>query len=202
MGPLMPVTPLHYPFAFVVSKLDKRLILPGVIVGAVIPDIEVPLMWIFFPGLPDHLFLHSLIGASTVGVLLAIIITRVFYAPMVSLFFGVDKGELDEACKITSALAISCLIGVWSHLLLDYPMHWYNPILWPWVNPFDIVGPLVLFFTPFGSIYGNAFRLANSVTSAAMILLWSVILVWYANRGLWRNHWLGRPAKTPSGQSE
>jgi membrane-bound metal-dependent hydrolase YbcI (DUF457 family) len=194
----MPVTPFHYPFAFVVSKLDKRLILPGVVVGAVIPDIDVPLMWTFFPSLPDHLFLHSLIGASTVGVLLAVIITRVFYAPMISLFFGVDKGDLDEACRITPALVISCLIGVWSHLLLDYPMHWYNPILWPWVNPFQVVGPLVLFFIQSGLGLGEAFWMASNLTHAAMIVLWSVIIAWYLNQGLWRNHWLGRPTKVPS----
>lgn len=195
----MPVTPLHYPFAFAVSKLDRRLILPGVIVGAVIPDIEVPLMWIFFPHLPDHLFLHSLIGASTAGVLLAILVTRVFYAPIISVFFGVNKQDLDEACKITPVLAVSCLIGVWSHLLLDYPMHWFNPIFWPWVNPYDVVGPLVLFFAPYGPIYGTAFMLANYATNLVMILLWLVILIQYANKGLWRNHWLGRPKEELAG---
>jgi hypothetical protein len=195
----MPVTPLHYPFAYVVSRLDKRLILPGVVVGAVIPDIEVPLMWVFFPHLPDHLLLHSLIGASTLGALLAILVTRVFYAPIISLFFGVDKGDLDEACRTTPALAISCLVGVWSHLLLDYPMHWFNPILWPWVDPFDVVGPLVLFFTPYGPIHGTAFWMANRVTNVSMILLWVVILIWYANKGLWRTHWLGQPKETPAG---
>ncbi len=198
----MPVTPFHYPFAFVVSKLDRRLILPGVVVGAVIPDIEVPLMWVFFPSLPDHLLLHSLIGASTVGLLLAVFVTRVFYAPIISLFFGVDKGDLDDACRVTPALVASCLIGVWSHLLLDYPMHWYNPILWPWVNPFDVMGPLVQFFIVSGLGLGDAFWMALNLTQGAMIVLWAVIIAWYLNRGLWRNHWLGRPAEAPSGPFE
>ena len=52
----MPITPLHYPIAWGLSKLDKRLNLPGLIVGSFIPDIEVPFLFIFFSGvLPDHL---------------------------------------------------------------------------------------------------------------------------------------------------
>jgi hypothetical protein len=169
------------------------LSLPAVVVGSVIPDIEVPIMWMFFSGLPDHLLLHSLIGASTLGTLLAVFVVRIFYAPIISLFFGVNRKDLDKECRITPMLIVSCLIGVWSHLLLDYPMHWYNPILWPWVNPFDIVGPLVLFFTPYGPINGEAFRMANTLTTVSMITLWLVILVWYARKDLWRMHWLGKP---------
>ena len=63
----MPLTPLHYPLAHGLSKVGKKLSLPGLVVGAVIPDIEVPLMRIFFSDLPDHLVLHSLIGAATLG---------------------------------------------------------------------------------------------------------------------------------------
>ena len=87
----MPVTPLHYPFAFLISKIDRRLSLPALVVGSVIPDIEVPLMWIFFSDLPDHLFLHSLIGAVTVGTILAVIVTWILYAPIISTLFGVDR---------------------------------------------------------------------------------------------------------------
>ncbi len=72
----MPTTHLHYLFAFLVSKADKRLSLPGLVVGSVIPDIEVPFMWMFFASLPDHLFLHCLLGALTIETLLAAAITR------------------------------------------------------------------------------------------------------------------------------
>jgi len=119
----MPVTPLHYPFAFLISKSDKRLSLPALVVGSIIPDIEVPIMWIFFSGLPDHLFLHSLVGATTMGTLVAVFVTWLLYPPIISTVFKVDKDELKEACSLSGMLVVSCLIGVLSHLLLDYPMH-------------------------------------------------------------------------------
>ncbi|MFW9967115.1 MAG: DUF4184 family protein, partial [Candidatus Thorarchaeota archaeon] len=90
----MPFTPLHYPAGYILSKTDKRLSLPGLLVGSVIPDIEVPLMWIFFPGVWDHLLFHSLLGVFTVCTLLAVVITRFFYPPVISLVFGVDHGKL------------------------------------------------------------------------------------------------------------
>ena len=194
----MPVTPLHYPFAFLISKSDKRLSLPALVVGSVMPDIEVPLMWVFFSDLPDHLFLHSLVGAVTVGTLLAVLVTWLLYPPIISTLFRVDKNDLKEACGLSAMLVVSCLIGVLSHLLLDYPMHWFNPILWPWVNPYDVVGPLVLFFTPFGPINGTAFWMANRLTSAIMIVAWLPILIYYRDKDLWSNHWLGRPSSKQS----
>ncbi len=187
----MPITPLHYPLAHGLSKLDKKLSLPGLVVGSVIPDLEVPLMWIFFRDLPDHLFLHSLIGAATVGTLLAVVVTWLLYPPIISIFFSVDRERLNEVTGLSKMLVVSCLIGVLSHLLLDYPMHWFNPILWPWVDPFDVVGPLVLLFTPFGSISGIAFRMANLLTSVIMVMWWIIILMTYWKKDLWGNHWVG-----------
>lgn len=189
----MASTPLHYPLAFALSKTNKRLLLPGVVVGSVIPDIEVPLMRVFFSDLPDHLFLHSLVGAVSVGTLLAVLVTWLLYPPIISTIFRVDGNDLKEACRLSGMLVVSCLIGVLSHLLLDYPMHWFNPILWPWVNPYDIVGPLVLIFTPFGPINGTAFWMANSLSNAIMVITWLPILVYYRNKDLWSNHWLGKP---------
>ncbi|MFW9810170.1 MAG: DUF4184 family protein [Candidatus Thorarchaeota archaeon] len=184
----MPVTPLHYPLAHGLSKIDKKLSLPGLIVGSVIPDIEVPLMWIFFSDLPDHLFLHSLIGAIIVGTLIAVTVTWLLYTPLISTLFSVDQERLKETTGLSKMLVVSCLIGVLSHLLLDYPMHWYNPILWPWINPFDVVGPLVLFFAPFGNLSGVPFRLANVLTNLIMIVWLVLILARYWKDNLWYNH--------------
>ena len=189
----MPITPLHYPLAFGLSKINKRLLLPGVVVGAMIPDVEVPLMRIFFSDLPDHLFLHSLVGAVTVGTLLAVLVTWLLYPSIISTLFRVDKNDLKEACGLSVMLVVSCLVGVLSHLLLDYPMHWFNPILWPWVNPYDVVGPLVLLFTPFGPVNGMAFWIAEFLSNAVMMIAWIPILIYYRHNELWRNHWLGKP---------
>jgi membrane-bound metal-dependent hydrolase YbcI (DUF457 family) len=190
----MPVTPLHYPLAWILSKADRRLPLPGLVVGCVIPDIEVPILWYFFSGvLPDHLVLHSLIGGLTLGTLLALVISRLLYAPIISVFFGVDRSRLDHACRVTPSLVAACFLGVLSHLLLDYTMHWFNPILWPWVDPFVFVGPIVLFFAQGGPVNGTAFWMANFVVSAAMVVGWLSILMFYLRRNLWENIWLGSP---------
>ncbi len=188
----MPVTPLHYPLAWLISKANKKLILPALVVGSVIPDIEVPILWLFFTGvLPDHLILHSLVGGLTLGTTLAVVATSLFYPWIVSTIFGVDRQDLKEACKITPILVLSCFLGVVSHLLIDYTMHWFNPILWPWVDPFVFVGPLVLLFAAGGDIEGVGFYTANMLTSAIMGIFWIAILIRYAKDDLWRNVWLG-----------
>jgi hypothetical protein len=186
----MPVTPLHYPFAYLISKSDNRLSLPALVVGAVIPDIEVPLMWIFFSTLPDHLFLHSLVGAITVGTILTIVITRFVYPPIIATVFRVDRSNLDSECRITSWMVVSAFLGVMSHLILDFPMHWYNPILWPWVNPFNVVGPLVVLFQSYFNFW-TAYIIASALTHISMIILWIVIIVQLNSKGnLWYRHWV------------
>ncbi|MBN2229411.1 MAG: DUF4184 family protein [Candidatus Thorarchaeota archaeon] len=194
----MPITPLHYPFAYLISKTNRKFSLPGLVVGSVIPDIEVPIMWVFFNNLPDHLFLHSLIGAMTVGTLLAIVVTRFLYPVIISSTFNLPKEDLAEVCRITPWFIASCFIGVMSHLVLDYPMHWYNPILWPWVNPFDVIGPLVLLFMPAFSIQ-TAFFIARTLTHIAMIVLWIGIgYRMYSKGDLWYRHWVGDPPTEPA----
>ncbi|MFX0045824.1 MAG: DUF4184 family protein [Candidatus Hermodarchaeota archaeon] len=178
----MPVTPLHYPVGFALSKSSRRLSLPGLIVGSFIPDLEVPIMWILFPSLPDHLVLHSLVGALTLGALAAVILTRFLYAPVISTVFGVDRERLNEACRVTPTLVFSCMLGAVFHIALDIPMHPYNPVLWPWVNPFQVVGVLV----PLMGFSG-----ANLLLSVTMVVFGITILVLYMNENLWERIWLG-----------
>jgi hypothetical protein len=188
----MPVTPLHYPVAYCLSKVDKRLSLPGLVVGCVIPDIEVPVLWFFFSGvLPDHLILHSFVGALTIGTILAVLTTRFLYAHIISRFFRIDREKLENACSLDSYLVLSCIIGLVGHLLLDYTMHWFNPLFWPWVDPFTIVGPLVILFAPFGGLEGTPFHLANYLVSGIMALLWLLIIFKNRDKNLWNHIWLG-----------
>lgn len=172
------------------SKLDKRLILPGLVVGSVIPDIEVPFMWVFFSEHQDRLILHSLIGALTLGLLAAVLVTRFLYPPIISFFFGVDKDRLNEACKLKPILVVSCAIGVLSHLVLDIPMHPYNPIFWPWVPSDDIVGILVLFFAQENDIAVGFVR-ANALLNVVMLFFCVLILARYRKEKLWEHVWLG-----------
>ncbi len=88
-------------------------------------------------------------------------------------------------------LAISAAIGVFSHLALDILMHWYNPILWPWIDPFAIVGPLVIMFIGIGMIRTTAYLAANLTTTVAMAILFLIIV--YQSRGpeLWSRLLIG-----------
>lgn len=188
----MPFTLFHYPVAYGVSKIDKRFSLPGLIVGSVIPDIEVPILWLFFKGvLPDHLILHSLIGALTLGTILAILVTRYLYAPIIAWFFKVNRAKLDEACSLNNKLVFSCVIGIIGHILLDYPMHWFNPIFWPLVDPFSCIGPLVLLFSFSGELPSTPFHLANALMNVIMGFLLFLIIFKHRNDNLWERIWLG-----------
>jgi len=186
----MPFTPLHYPYAWMISRLDKRLPLPALIIGAVIPDIEVPFLIIFFGGvLPDHFILHSLIGALSIGLVLSLLIMRYIYPVIISAIFGVEKKQLIERCQITRYAVLAAIVGILSHLLIDYPMHPYNQILWPFVDAHSLIGPLVLLFAVGGNIaYG--FYIANILTSLVSIVIWIGIL-YHIRDDIWNKMWLG-----------
>jgi hypothetical protein len=162
---------MHYPVAWGLSKLDKRLNLPGLIVGSFIPDIEVPILFLFFNvGIDNHFILHSLIGALTLGTVISILATVLIYPIIASLIFRVDKVKVKEACKLTPVLVLSCMLGNVFHLLLDLLMHPYSLILWPFVNPYNIVGFIVLVFAFDGDIQ-RGFLIANIMTNLIMGIL-------------------------------
>ncbi len=188
----MPITPLHYPLAWGLSKTSRKLSLPALVVGSVIPDIECVVLWLFFRGvLPDHLVLHSLIGGLTLGTFIAVVVTVTLYTPIISGIFKVDKGKLKEVCKFTPTLVASCFLGVVSHLLIDYTHHWYNPILWPWIDPYVFVGPLAAFFAFDGNLIETGYPIAQLLVHSIMIVFWLAILSKYRNRDLWDNIWIG-----------
>jgi hypothetical protein len=189
----MPFTLLHYPVAYGLSKIDRRLSLPGLIVGSVIPDIEVPILWLFFRGvLPDHLVLHSFVGALTIGTILSVLTTRFLYPPIISWFFRVDRVKLEEACSMDSNLVLSCIIGLVGHILIDYPIHWFNPIFWPWVDPFVCIGPLVLLFAYSGELPSTPFHIASGLMNIIMGVFSILIIFKYRNDNLWNRIWLGK----------
>jgi hypothetical protein len=66
----MPLPPRHYPVAYVCHRLFPSWSLPGFIVGAMVPDLEIPviLMTLGRNVLPNNrLVLHSLVGAAIFG---------------------------------------------------------------------------------------------------------------------------------------
>jgi membrane-bound metal-dependent hydrolase YbcI (DUF457 family) len=155
------------------------------------PDIEVPLMWVLFPGFPyDHLLLHSIVGAMTLGLTAAVFATVFIYPQLVAFMFGLDREAIAEECQISRILVVSALIGLLSHLLLDVTMHWYNPLLWPWVEPEALVGPLVLLLAFDGDIQVTGFTLARVLVHGIMLLLFVAILARERGDGIWRRLWV------------
>jgi hypothetical protein len=187
----VPFTLFHYPFAWAVARQDSRLSLPALFVGTVMPDIEVPILRLFFSGvLPDHYVLHSLVQTLTLGLLLSVLAVRFLYPPVISRLFGVDRDGLDKKCRVTPALILSCAIGLAGHLILDYPMHYYNHILWPFVDPNILVGPLVLVLS-FENDLDLGYIRANILTNAVMILLFALIIMRIKGPRFWERFWLG-----------
>jgi membrane-bound metal-dependent hydrolase YbcI (DUF457 family) len=141
----LPLTPLHYPVAYFFHKLGGNLSLPGLIVGSLVPDLEIPFILLIFGfNGPNRLVLHSLFGSATLGTILGIIITIKFYPFLVGNFFGVDKEEVESKCKLSYALVFSVLVGTISHVLLDFTNHLNNPILWPFLDAEMTPSPIYL----------------------------------------------------------
>jgi len=138
----LPLTPFHYPVAYVVYRLDKRLVLPGLIVGSMFPDLEIPIMVLFFGNrIPDHLVLHSLLGAATIGTILSVLLTFLIYPTLVSSLFRIEKNKVERRCRLSLTLILSAFLGNVSHVLLDVTTHESNPIFWPFLN--DVPSPVV-----------------------------------------------------------
>jgi membrane-bound metal-dependent hydrolase YbcI (DUF457 family) len=74
------------------------------------------------------------------------------------------------------------MLGAVFHLILDIPMHPSNPVLWPWVNPYEIVGILVPLL---------GFGGANLLLSVATGICAVAILLRYMDENLWEKVWLG-----------
>ena len=140
----MPITPFHHPVAYIIYKLGRNLSLPALFVGAMIPDLEIPFMFLLFgTSVPTHLLLHSIIGSLTVGTALAVAITVFIYPKLTGAIFPVDKVKVREKCRFSISLVFACAIGSLSHVLLDVANHVYNPLFWPFLAPTETPSPIV-----------------------------------------------------------
>jgi len=149
----MPLTPFHCSVAYVINRWKPQLSLPALLVSSMAPDLEIPVLLFMTDGAQDRLVLHSLFGAATLGTFLSVLLTVFLYPPIVSLFFKLDKKRIEERCRFSGALVISCVFGGLLHVLLDSMTHEFNPVLYPFVNEsFD------------------AFRLTNDWASATPIV--------------------------------
>ena len=188
----MPFTLFHYPFGYLTSKIDKRFVLPALLVGSVMPDLEVPILFLFFSGVvPDHFILHSLIGTLTIGLLLAVTVTKFIYPPLIGSIFKIDREKLKEACRVTPWMILSCAIGLVLHIGVDYLHHWYNPVFWPWIDPFLLVGPFVSFFaTLFATDILTGYIIANGLANITMLMVF-IWIIMGNKEDRWNKLWLG-----------
>lgn len=127
----MPAIFLHSSFAYVINKLNPKLSLPALLVGSIIPDIEVLILYYFTNGSIDRLIFHSIIGSITIGTIVSIGVVVFIYPSLVSSLFKIDKSYIKKKCKFSKTLIGLCLIGNLSHILIDATHHKYNPLLYP-----------------------------------------------------------------------
>jgi membrane-bound metal-dependent hydrolase YbcI (DUF457 family) len=168
----LPVTPLHYPLAKFIQTLDTkaRLSLPALIVGSLVPDLEVPLVYLWSgTWAQDRMVLHSLIGGLTLGTLIAVTFTVLVYPWLASAFLPIDKKRVKEKCTFSFMLVFSALLGVLSHVLLDIFNHTYNPLFWPFLTLFQTPSPIVLL------LGGQA--MASFIVHGGMLLLFFLLLI-------------------------
>lgn len=130
----MPAIFLHSSIAYVINKLNPKLSLPALLIGSMIPDIEVLILYYFTNGSIDRLFFHSIIGSLTIGTIVSVGVVIFIYPSFVSFLFKIDKKYIQKKCKISKTLIGLCLIGNLSHALIDATHHSYNPLLYPIIN--------------------------------------------------------------------
>lgn len=165
----LPLTPFHYPLAYVIYKLDEKLILPPLVVGSMFPDLEVPAIVLLFGNrIPHHLLFHSLLGAATIGTTFSVAFTIYIYPSLVSGLFGIDKCKVKSKCRLSSALVFSALLGNMSHVLLDVVNHINTPIFWPFTPSYML--------NPVPSVLGGLEN-ASLMIHALMGILFLLLLI-------------------------
>ena len=127
----MPAVFLHSSFAYVMKRLNPTFSLPALLVGSIMPDIEVPILYYFTNGEVDRLLFHSVIGAVTVGTFVSVGIVVFVYPSFISWLFRIDKIYIQKNCAFSGTLVGLCLVGNLSHVLIDALHHEFNPLLYP-----------------------------------------------------------------------
>jgi len=180
----MPVTPLHYCLAYFFHKISKSgLNFPALIVGSIVPDLEVPFILLVTKGETNRLILHSVLGSVTLGLLISISISVLLYPRLVALAFPSLRGDLGGRCGFSNSLVLSSLIGVLGHILLDSLHHEYNPLLYPFST--ESFNDFILF---------GDYSLASEVISLTFIIFGLIIIlreISIGRKGFWKRLFVG-----------
>ena len=106
----MPVTPLHYFLAYILHRMSRfNLNFPALIVGSMVPDLEIPIIILISRGEMSRLVLHSILGSITLGLLITILILFLLYPRLVGFILPDYREELKSRCAISKILIISSL---------------------------------------------------------------------------------------------
>ena len=169
----MPVTPLHYGAAYIISKVKIGLVLPALVVGSMLPDLE-PFASIATGGslTPPRGLMHSLLGAITFDAFLTALVTMFLYPLLVSWIFKLEKKDVAEKCRFSCMLILSALIGTFFHVLIDSLSHEYNPLLYPFTS--ESFDAFVLF--------GN-WLLAGIIVQSVLLVALLIIFVYEFRKG-------------------
>ena len=127
----MPANFLHPVFAYLINKWKPQFSIPALLVGSIIPDVEVIPIYYLTNGEIDRLIFHSIIGAITLGTILSVTIVICVYPRFVSLIFRIDTNDIKEKCRFSTILICACMMGNLAHVLIDATSHKYNPLLFP-----------------------------------------------------------------------
>jgi membrane-bound metal-dependent hydrolase YbcI (DUF457 family) len=125
-----------------------------------VPDLEIPFIYLVTGGHLGRLVLHSLLGAITLATLLSVVLTVFVYSPVVSRLFRLDSEIVKGRCRFSWSMVAVCLLGGLSHVLIDSLHHEYNPLLFPFTcNSFDAL------------VFMNDWTLASVVVSLSFFAL-------------------------------
>ncbi len=120
-------TPLHYVHAYTVYRASKKkLRLSYLVIGCIVPDIEIPILYLLgYPYPFDRLVLHSLIGSIlfswAVGLVLLPLYWRILRLLGLKFSHQINFGDYVAGVIISSEI----------HVIIDSAHHPYNPSLWP-----------------------------------------------------------------------
>jgi membrane-bound metal-dependent hydrolase YbcI (DUF457 family) len=119
----MPITPYHFgPSGFLGLALRKWLDIPVFVLANVVVDIEV----LFNHHWPIHRYFHTLLIGAVVGAIwgIAAYPLRHFFEKIMQMLRIPYQTSLWK-------MAVSGVLGVWLHVVIDAIYHWDVQIFWP-----------------------------------------------------------------------
>ena len=123
----MPFTPYHFGPSGTISLAFRRwLDVPIFILANVAVDIEVLIIGIFDLGNPMHRYSHTFLGGAIVGLLLVTVAYpfRNYFKKLMGLFSLPYESSFKK-------MAVSGILGVWLHVLIDGAYHFDVKMFWP-----------------------------------------------------------------------